>query len=1420
MGRLTFLAVLTLLYLQWGESALPLPSGKEYVFGYSGVITAKSSASDDHASQWTVDAYLRMQAKGSDIVMKFDDIRTSLFNGDLHNLQDSVAKPIPTEANQLALPFTVHYNEKNGSALSISYQADDPLWSLNIKKAIASIFQLDTEQAENYVSGTKHYEDGIYGKCKAKYSIVEEKSVLNILKTIEDGACVNELEDSWGNMDRVPIMAKDFKPVTSVAERIYRFEKKQSDSAYELIRIESNATIAYQTMFNEFSNLQIVQGQVFRVMDIHEITKPFDVTKNTETTTLAFEFDESDESSGRSPKFDTDSSQIISDIRETYKQFTEEFNKYPLRRGVNNTLMYLMNIINSMADIKENMDLKSFNVLMDKNEPAAQMFISLLPYIGTNDTMQMIKNIIEFDQLNYFRAVKVLATCPKYVRGYTLELLNKMEGLMNPENIGLKSVQRMALMSFAAMVSEANKRADIPASQLEQFHEKYTQLFKDSEDYDDKMAYLSGLINMGSLLDTNTMISIITDDKESHYIRSLAAYGFKPYLASNPEKMFKKLWSIVINRAEHYEVRVAVLDLLMSSDLTQAEFDTIIKEFKTETDDLYERPLQNYLATTLKSLQNTTMFPDYLGAKVADVIDLIPSHYDSWTTGNYRLSYTDAAPNFGGYFQARLVSNPVTRGVNIIQLTSSQFAMSKSLGTYTAYIKLEGFTEFDFVRSLNNRSNRDIPVAELLDILKKFNYKLVENIDVRIEIILFCDDRVVYAVRKDKMEMRNLFKSAEIFMNLLKSESVTFPKMYFGNMGTDLGTHVQTYIVETDIISYNLKIDANQFTDKHIPVKTTSLKFRSSNHDMISLLAYNPLADVTIGVYKHITDGKRVHLPIAFNMSDDSIIIENHSDSLNLLSDKTIGTTVHSQEKLETYCSTCDVDMELPLNDPMKKLTQLKEFGTTLNNTIITAERNENLINNKLIDSYKGNAEAIPMAEPLVMVWYLLDYYRYLGPERSSFESRTVSLYKEPTKIVIQPIVDVERFYNDLINGTKLQIEAIITCKRKSDDKVLSVLDVKYNYMSAIPTDEKTALTQVESKHLFRANFTQHTNIYVMCFDREVKYPNRRPDKLSISPYEPARGKGSFSYGTSTEAGTCPDEISFTFTDIAETAQHVMEKVKNMKEYKTCKKDSDGFKYIPPTDACSTVHDAVSMYTNYTLYLNLKKLGAVGKKIHEGIPNSDDGFKFLESNYISKDIVHFKVSKEFLDIGLVGLPDNNGIFDSKVSVGSYRGRYDPTIVAYQDYEVESGVSATCDITSSKISTFTGKDIENYGTKDGREVVAYVECLKEPFSGMTIQRFSDKKIGFNFWTGNYTLVTSMSGDKLKVALSGEELHDNYKNTNLRIYFLANDVLYITDAFIEVYYNTEFISIKSSARINNFICGLCAPEDKRITGNEVK
>lgn len=51
---------------------------------------------------------------------------------------------IPKDASSLGTPFLIHYTGTQVSGISIS--ASDPLWAINMKRAIASILQLNGEK--------------------------------------------------------------------------------------------------------------------------------------------------------------------------------------------------------------------------------------------------------------------------------------------------------------------------------------------------------------------------------------------------------------------------------------------------------------------------------------------------------------------------------------------------------------------------------------------------------------------------------------------------------------------------------------------------------------------------------------------------------------------------------------------------------------------------------------------------------------------------------------------------------------------------------------------------------------------------------------------------------------------------------------------------------------------------------------------------------------------------------------------------------------------------------------------------------------------------------------------------------------------------------------------------------------------------
>lgn len=126
----------------------------------------------------------------------------------------------------------------------------------------------------------------------------------------------------------------------------------------------------------------------------------------------------------------------------------------------------------------------------------------------------------------------------------------------------------------------------------------------------------------------------------------------------------------------------------------------------------------------------------------------IPSYYEAWTTGNYRIAYTDTEPNFGRYFQASLIANPITNGINVMQLSYNKFAMAMDLGTYTLYLRLDGVADFIFANILKTRDiSEEAIIPELFEILMKSNYKPLEKYKIHIEVVLYSDSTAVFGMQ-------------------------------------------------------------------------------------------------------------------------------------------------------------------------------------------------------------------------------------------------------------------------------------------------------------------------------------------------------------------------------------------------------------------------------------------------------------------------------------------------------------------------------------------------------------------------------------------------------------------------------------------------------------------------------------------------
>lgn len=88
---------------------------------------------------------------------------------------DVIPIEIPLEANELQEPFMIHYT--SGYATSITVRDGESNWSVNIKRALASILQIDIAQLHLPVSVTQEVSLQSYVHILKKYHVSKHVNI-------------------------------------------------------------------------------------------------------------------------------------------------------------------------------------------------------------------------------------------------------------------------------------------------------------------------------------------------------------------------------------------------------------------------------------------------------------------------------------------------------------------------------------------------------------------------------------------------------------------------------------------------------------------------------------------------------------------------------------------------------------------------------------------------------------------------------------------------------------------------------------------------------------------------------------------------------------------------------------------------------------------------------------------------------------------------------------------------------------------------------------------------------------------------------------------------------------------------------------------------------------------------------------------
>jgi len=95
--------------------------------------------------------------QSDNVLLQLQDLNISTYTGPRSHDTPIVETPLPEEASQLSQPFLIHYVE--GKVVGLSVKAGEQEWSINMKRGLVSLLQLDLLhlQSSAFISTEVHY---------------------------------------------------------------------------------------------------------------------------------------------------------------------------------------------------------------------------------------------------------------------------------------------------------------------------------------------------------------------------------------------------------------------------------------------------------------------------------------------------------------------------------------------------------------------------------------------------------------------------------------------------------------------------------------------------------------------------------------------------------------------------------------------------------------------------------------------------------------------------------------------------------------------------------------------------------------------------------------------------------------------------------------------------------------------------------------------------------------------------------------------------------------------------------------------------------------------------------------------------------------------------------------------------------------
>ncbi|KAL5242146.1 hypothetical protein ACI65C_009556 [Semiaphis heraclei] len=940
------------------------PEGVQLGYRWKATTQVGTVFPSEHLTNYSVEAYFLVQNDQNFTNFQIKEFKTS---------------ETQQEYPWITLPFRCVY--RDGEVQKFESESGDVTGSLNIKRALATMFQLklDSLKRPSFIA----QETGVYGKCNVQYLVTKENNNTNVKKIINFSACDNKLGQQWSNTPAFTCPSSYQDGSMSHSVRDYNLDEINVIRYLNVI-----GTVEFQPFQALAESHHIFLNQTFELDDIFPIGEPITLAGKLEDS-IEYDFNHyEDPTMGFKP---SNKSLLLAEILDALGQLTESLSWEIGTTNLDNQTEF------RALELMWWLDTSDWTTLYDtikigtsySQETIQHFFWDLVPQVGSTSSVEFIRELIKTQKITSFLATGLLITFPYHVRYPNEKLLKESEILLYLDKDLENEVRKVAILSFASLIHKTCGKGMCSDDTQNKYIKLFLDKFIESTSHSRQMLFIEAFSNMkiDNILDF--LQPIITDHNRSRHIRLVAIWAAKSATTAHPDKVAEVFWPILTNHSEPMEIRTSALNMLMMSQPTVSRFLTLYWFMQAEP----SQQIYNFYYTTINSMANSK-YPCYnkYSKIAAQIVRFVQHKWHHWATGNYLLDYEDPMRGYGGIVQTILMANQRTGFPSVLRLTAEQHSFGTS-SEFQIHIKAEGLADSlkkELFNTMVKPSGETTDTFKhLQDVLEKAKFAISEDENLHFETIIKINEQTIYCHHLNRTTFKSFAHvlkrlSSLYFQFSLNYQRLSFPLRFQRTYFTDFGTPILLQFRTASLLSLRGSIKQTESGKS----RDAELDFRYSMDTVTSLKTFNPLSSTWRGADRF----RCIHARIPFSTEIITHFFRSYVKASayrykNFVDGSKLGIVWHSATKLVPPENT------LPVVKKDELLTddwafESRDLGAKIATTVFDCQ-DEGTFSNSLIIIKEAfqisnkNYQAIPGGVAFLGIYSLANYFTFIPPEDS-----------------------------------------------------------------------------------------------------------------------------------------------------------------------------------------------------------------------------------------------------------------------------------------------------------------------------------------------------------------------------------------------------------------------------------------------------